>query len=473
MNFDESLKFVTKERRLYHNLKKFLTVNLQSIGLLFGIRQVGKTILLKQLARDMPNSVYVNFKEKEFTFNEIAEILGQSADFYFFDEFTHMSGYDLILSSIFMSLERHNKTCKIIITGSSYSSLKQIAVDELGGGRSAKFELFPIDFEEYLYFTAKISSYGDNEYMPTTSDIYDYLKLTGMPEGLKIVLDRDYFGTWYDDMLAVKENKFNRDRALYLEEHQVTHMVDLLAYTLNKSNTHKALRTSPVGVREFGLQAFDFSNSLVQLARDAVFSLTPKDIGAMLAWGLSNGFLFLDLACFNGERQDTYKAYYEVASISDIGQLKSILSEYNVSPISPLIYSRLKIDLESIADQMASAELIGDLYELAIKAEDVRAQGFRSWHRSYKLRQYGTEIDLYTWGNNSENEPIGLLLEATLRRKSKEDTSIHSIKDVGKCVRVLTDIEGTYCKDNNFYRIGYPLALYMLSNGSLFNLDQE
>jgi hypothetical protein len=70
-----------------------------------------------------------------------------------------------------------------------------------------------------------------------------------------------------------------------------------------------------------------------------------------------------------------------------------------------------------------------------------------------------------------------LLFEATVEHKEDTpETAAYMVDKVMKreqMIRVLTDVPGTLADNGTFYRIGYPRALLMLSNRSIYNLNKS
>lgn len=151
-----------------------------------------------------------------------------------------------------------------------------------------------------------------------------------------------------------------------------------------------------------------------------------------------------------------------------LDDLAGILSKYTLSPISPLLYTRLMVDMEFVADRLIT-QMSGDLYELTVKSENVYSRDFCSVHYSFKFTKesddnINQDIDLI------EYNPGPLLLECSIGSKQK-----HHLKLVypdSEWIRVLTDIPGLHEQREYYYRIGYPKALLMLSNRSIYELDR-
>lgn len=146
-------------RKIYPQLKEHL--NKKDITILTGMRRTGKTTLVKQLLDDIPskNKIYIdlqilanqdifasrNFeaivdrlKQREINLNERAYIV--------LDEIQLVKEIPGILKYIY-----DNFDIKFIVTGSSSYYLKNLFTESLAG-RKKIFELFPLDFGEFLIF---------------------------------------------------------------------------------------------------------------------------------------------------------------------------------------------------------------------------------------------------------------------------------------------------------------------------------
>ena len=119
--------------------------------------------------------------------------------------------------------------------------------------------------------------------------------------------------------------------------------------------------------------------------------------------------------------------------------------------------------MESMAQRICdNPSVFGQMYELAVKSEIVCAGGYTTQHRCYKYKADPVEVDVAV-----EN----LLLEASISDKSSDDFSVDKIYADREAIRVLTTKKEGVRRRGNYYRIGYPEALLMLSNQSIYQLD--
>jgi len=477
---------------------------------LLGLRRVGKSYALNQLANDKEyKGLYLNFRDllregcpKNELSDYIADALSGNADWVLLDEVCYIPEYDIALRNIDIDAAEEKK--KIVITGTAYESLKNLASAELGG-RSQVVEMFPLSFEEYLYFGGKIREYGE-EYEPSAEDVHNFHRMKNLPAGMNLIIDRTYMNDFFNEIYNSKKGGiYLGGFASSLTRKHYQCIADLLAYSLNYPNKVNRLiepHETQTGAQEFGAKkirelggAAIFNQAVVQFAKDGVQGLTISDISKMLMFMLSAGFLFVDtrMSLEGADNPDTIIS--DLMQVKTQADLEAVLEQKVVSVISPLLYSRLMVDLEELTktsgrpDGEEAAGTYGDLYELAVKAEDIYRQGYAYIHSSYKydesnvLSQSVNEVDLIAYEADCNNgwapaRDGKLLFEATINRKAPaggKGQTKHNLKKAYPnqlFTRVVTDMEFTE-KRSCYHMIAYPKALLMLSNGSIFNLEKS
>ena len=189
-----------KKRYLFYDLMKYL--DHKNALIITGMRQVGKTTLMKQLFDqiDAPKLWY-DFENpldllhfENINYDAIYEILKNEAGsgdkrlFVFIDEIQNFPEVTKIIKYL---IDKYN--VKFIVTGSSNYYLKNLFPESLSG-RKFLFVLQPLSFSEYLYFNDKIkfnehnkelklkSSYSLLEYKKYEVDYQIYLEYGGFPE---------------------------------------------------------------------------------------------------------------------------------------------------------------------------------------------------------------------------------------------------------------------------------------------------
>ncbi len=151
------------DRKLIKDIEPFLYTS--DIIVIHGARQTGKTSLLKIIQNILSNENCYYFDLEDSRFKMLLEegidsvinylkqkgIYKQSKiNYLFIDEIHYLSN-----PSSFLKLAKDYHTeIKMIVSGSSSFEIKSKFKDSLVG-RTINFELFPLDFEEFLWFKKK------------------------------------------------------------------------------------------------------------------------------------------------------------------------------------------------------------------------------------------------------------------------------------------------------------------------------
>jgi len=455
-----------KYRKAYYEIEKALDIF--SIVILLGLRKTGKTEILKQLAQNR-NGHYHDFKASKLSYEGAEELFERDVPLLLLDEIGYLDYFDVFMSSLLEKASKSGK--KVVITSSSYGAMKQLGSEYLGGGRSHKVELFPLSFEEYLHFSRDGFSYGD-DYEPTEQDIEDFYRLKGVPLGMDFIIDRQYMTDTFTDIDVARGNKYHDERDIVLTKEQYTSVFDIIAYTLNDSLSIKRLQGARLGAQEYeSTKGMTISKSLIGLANKIVNKMAREikqdvgieDLALIMAYLFHAGFLFVDLKANEDKKQISDSIMHDLLRIKTYEQFEKFFTNYTFSVISPLLYTRLLVNLEEIANKhYTNPGLRGMLYELAVKSESVQQKGYDLYHSSRKYLLSPIEVDLWEdW----------LLLEASVSHIEQKAHSLDKVLKDYELVRVLTDEPGTWRDNGVFYRIGYPKALLMISNGTIRNLE--
>ena len=458
-----------KYRKAYFETEKALKLHCFPVIILLGLRKTGKTTILKQLAQKY-NGYYHDFRKNVLTYEETEDLFNREESLLLFDEVGYLDSFDLFMGSLVERCADSQK--KAVITSSSYGAMKQLGSEDLGGGRSHKVELFPLSFEEYLHFSRDSFNYGDN-YNPTPQDIEDFYRLKGVPEGMDFVIDRQYMFDTFRDIDAARGNLYHNERDIALTPIQYASVLDIIAYTLNDNiSMNRLSKNAQYGKQEFlSTKGLSLSQSLIGLANKNVNNMARNiqdDIGIadkshIVAFLYHSGFLFVDLCAGDGDGRASAGILNKLLLLKTYKSFEEFFKAYDFSVISPLLYTRILIDLEEIAGRLyTNISLRGRIYELAVKSESVYAKGYDLYHDSRKYKVGVTEIDLYD---------RGLLFEAAVGDKDNEDYSVDKVLEDHELIRVVTDKPGIWRFNEIFYKIGYPKALLMVSNNTIRNLE--
>lgn len=160
------------QRKIYKTLIKNIDNN--KIIILTGARQVGKTTLMKIIYKNVKKKHNAVFIDMDLATNQdTGAMLENLIDylilngynrklkrfFLFIDEFQRAPKMAMILKNIY----DHYPNIKIFVSGSSSLSIKQRTKESLAG-RKFIFEIYPLDFEEFLEFkqNKKVKIYFKN-----------------------------------------------------------------------------------------------------------------------------------------------------------------------------------------------------------------------------------------------------------------------------------------------------------------------
>ena len=196
-----------KKRLQYNQLLQQL--NHKNALVITGMRQVGKTTLMKQIYEEVNNPklwfdfdnpldlLYFENTDYDAIYSELSKEAGGSEQklFVFIDE---IQNYPQITKIIKYHIDKFN--VKYIVTGSSNYYLKNLFPESLSG-RKFLFILNPMSFKEYLYFKDKIEEPDQNsnpaEIKPDSTlisfkkyetEYLDFLQYGGFPE---VVVTKD------------------------------------------------------------------------------------------------------------------------------------------------------------------------------------------------------------------------------------------------------------------------------------------
>ena len=193
----------TKKRLLFDNIAE--QIKHKNALVITGMRQVGKTTLMRQIFESMPNEpkLWFDFENpfdqkifEDIEYRNIYTRLEQMANirnkrlYIFIDEIQNFPE----ITKIIKYLTDHYQV-KFFVTGSSNFYLKNLFPESLSG-RKFLYNLNPLNFKEYLYFQNKISREEAQEislkksldknnifiYKKLELDYENYIQFGGFPE---------------------------------------------------------------------------------------------------------------------------------------------------------------------------------------------------------------------------------------------------------------------------------------------------
>jgi predicted AAA+ superfamily ATPase len=203
---DQKSDFVTRDlgvdREILGDLKKIIKT--PQIAIITGLRRVGKSTLLGQIAREYlsGNYHYLSFEDERLVHFDVSDFdllyktfIEENGDqpFFLLDEVQNVVGWERFVRRM------HDQGYKFIVTGSNASLLSQ----ELGTrltGRSIKVNLYPFSFSEYL----RLKKFAVNKTTKSVSQLDTHLKHYlihgGIPDAIKYP-ELDVHKNLYNDVL--------------------------------------------------------------------------------------------------------------------------------------------------------------------------------------------------------------------------------------------------------------------------------
>ncbi|MFQ5628489.1 MAG: ATP-binding protein [bacterium] len=154
------MKTVNKilERKIIPAITK--NFHLHKIHVLVGSRQVGKTCIMKYLENKLENTIYLDVDRAfDLSMFESVDHFSRYVEIHrpdkkekvtvFIDEFQHLP----VAGKIFKAIHDHFSNIRLVLSGSSSLNIMK-SLDESIAGRKRVYTIYPLDFEEYLHFSA-------------------------------------------------------------------------------------------------------------------------------------------------------------------------------------------------------------------------------------------------------------------------------------------------------------------------------
>ena len=294
-----------------------------------GLRRVGKSTLLAQLARKLGHDVfyYVNFEDDRFLgfqaddantlFETLVELFGHRKVF-IIDEIQNIPGWEHFVRR-FMDM-----SYKFYITGSNAALLSR----ELGTrltGRYVPIELFPFSFNEFLHFhgepTPDLQRLRTVESAQLKRNLERYLHTGGIPDALKYP-ELPFLRTLYDDVLYRDIATRHRLEAVSALKELAFYLMSNPAAKISFNKLKERFRLGSVNTIKnyidymanswliFTLNLYDFSVKRQQIAPKKVYTI-DTGLAHTVGFGFSpNTGRLLENLIFLALRQQTREIYY-------------------------------------------------------------------------------------------------------------------------------------------------------------------
>lgn len=273
-------------RKIYDTIKEHLEKS--QITILTGMRRTGKTTLIRQLLSEIPSSniLYLDLENisnrelfSEKNYDNILLALQQrglrldEAMFVALDEIQlHPSA-----ASVLKYLYDHYRI-KFLVTGSSSYYLKNLFTESLAG-RKTLFEIFPLDFGEFLTFKGvsfldrdfRESRFSAPEYERLCAYYEEFIRWGGFPE---VVLEpnESHKRRLLEDIISSYVNIDISTLADFRKDAQVYALIKMLASRVGTRLDYAKL-SRLVGIGNITAQNYiDFFEKTYLIARVPVFS---------------------------------------------------------------------------------------------------------------------------------------------------------------------------------------------------------
>lgn len=241
-----------KKRFLYHKIVKY--IDHKNALVITGMRQVGKTTLMKQIYENVNNpklwfdfdnpldTLYFENIDYDAIYKTLLKESGQPKErlFVFIDEIQNLP----VITKIIKYLIDEYKV-KFIVTGSSNYYLKNLFPESLSG-RKFLFVLPTMGFMEYLYFNGKIETanfddlgaietklkdYSILEYKKYENEYADFLAYGGYPE---VVITED-INTRKEILRNIFASFFEKDLKLLSDVKDIRELRDLIMLLVQRT----------------------------------------------------------------------------------------------------------------------------------------------------------------------------------------------------------------------------------------------
>lgn len=241
-----------KKRFLYHKIEKY--INHKNALIITGMRQVGKTTLMKQIYKEVNNpklwfdfdnpldTLYFENVDYDAIYKTLVKESGQPKGrlYVFIDE---MQNLPVITKIIKYLIDKYS--VKFVVTGSSNYYLRNLFPESLSG-RKFLFILPTLGFKEYLYFKDKfefaniediysigsvLKTYSQIEYKKHENDYADFLEFGGYPE---VVTSEDN-ATRKEVLRNIFASFFEKDLKLLSDIKDIRELRDLILLLVQRT----------------------------------------------------------------------------------------------------------------------------------------------------------------------------------------------------------------------------------------------
>lgn len=348
------------QRKIYKKIKKYFSA--RQVIVITGMRRVGKTTMLRQILSEIKseNKAYFDleklsdrnmFDQKNYD-NILLDLERKGIDikkkmYLAIDEIQFLPNVTSVIKYLY-----DHCSIKFFVTGSSSYYLKNLFTQSLAG-RKIVFELFPLDFGEYLTFKEvfykekKIlaEKFSEFEYERLRSYYEDFIQFGGFPEvvlvkneALKKELLNDIISSYVNiDIKSLSD--FRKDKEIY-------DLIRMLAARIGTRLDYNKL-ASLTGLSRHTVEAYvDFFEKTYLIQRVPVFTHNAdrEIVKAKKVYFCDNGLVDIlaenssgvkfENAFYNQIRQSGDVRYYALKDGSEIDFIldKRVALEIKESP---------------------------------------------------------------------------------------------------------------------------------------------
>jgi len=383
-----------KKRLLYYQVAKQL--NHKNALVITGMRQVGKTTLMKQIYDDLSShsKLWFDFDnpldQKVFEDNEYRNIYARLQDmsgvgskrlFVFIDEIQNFPEITKIVKYLIDHFQ-----VKFIVTGSSSYYLKNLFPESLSG-RKFLYELNPMSFPEYLYFHDKIShnealrqdikftlkSKDEIAFKKHTQEYDQFMYFGGFPE---VVLTKDK-ETKQDILKNIFSSFFEKDIRVLSDYKDIRELRDLILLLVPRvGSTLQVTRLS----NELGIDRVKIYNFLELLQATFFIYLLPKfsrSIDRSVASGRKVYFADTGLLRIIGNVNDAQLFENSVINqLRNYGEI-SFYHERNTAEIDAILNKKIAFEIKLTGTEKDTAKVKKLATKLKLKESYVVSRSYR------------------------------------------------------------------------------------------------
>lgn len=280
------------DREILADLKKI--INSKQITLITGLRRVGKSTLLAQIARNFfkkSNYYYMSFEDERLShftvkdfdllYQVMLEEYGEQSHF-FLDEIQNIPEWERFVRRM------HDSGYNFIVTGSNASLLSR----ELGTrltGRYIQVDLYPFSFREYLTLKQFKVGRTTKDKSALTRHLKKYINSGGIPNAI-LYPEIDIHQSLYNDVIyrdiVARYNLENTSSIKELGSYLLSNVSTLISYNKLKDLLKLGSVTTVKNYIEYFIDSWLFF-----IVNKYAYSVKEQSIAAKKIYSIDNGLI--------------------------------------------------------------------------------------------------------------------------------------------------------------------------------------